>query len=91
MNAAVRCMAKELAPSGGRANTISPALTDTVIYEQSKNAGGDSDGFSMRLYRQYLGVAKPLDIANLIVFLLSDASRMITGTNICIDGGLLSN
>jgi NAD(P)-dependent dehydrogenase (short-subunit alcohol dehydrogenase family) len=36
---------------------------------------------------QALGAAAPDDIANLCLFLTSDASRMITGRVIPIDGG----
>ena len=34
-----------------------------------------------------LGPTHPKEVANLIVFLLSDATKTITGTSICIDGG----
>lgn len=37
--------------------------------------------------RILLGVEEPEDIANIIMFLLSDASRMITGRYIYADGG----
>jgi len=39
--------------------------------------------------KQYpLGFGKPIDVANAVVFLLSDASKWITGTEIVLDGGL---
>ena len=34
-----------------------------------------------------LGLGKPKDIANACAFLISDAARWITGTNLIIDGG----
>ena len=34
-----------------------------------------------------LGAAEPVDIANTIAFLLSDATKIITGQNIVIDSG----
>mgnify|MGYP002681888177 FL=1 len=34
-----------------------------------------------------LGLGKPEDVANACVFLLSDASGWITGTNLIVDGG----
>ena len=34
-----------------------------------------------------LGPTEPNEVANLIAFLLSDATRTITGTSILIDGG----
>ena len=41
------------------------------------------------MYRQYLGLGEPADVANMIAFLLSDAARFITGSNIGVDGGIL--
>ena len=38
---------------------------------------------------QLLGIAKPEDVADIILFLLSDASRMITGREIYADGGYI--
>ena len=91
MDAVVRCFAKELAPNGIRANTVCPGMIDTAIYEKFKDNAGDSYDAKMRMDRQYLGLGKPLDVANMIVFLLSDASRLITGANIGVDGGMLSS
>jgi NAD(P)-dependent dehydrogenase (short-subunit alcohol dehydrogenase family) len=42
------------------------------------------------LFRQYLGLGEPVDVANVIAFLLSDSSRFITGSSVPIDGGYLS-
>jgi NAD(P)-dependent dehydrogenase (short-subunit alcohol dehydrogenase family) len=38
-----------------------------------------------------LGLGKPEDVANACIFLLSDASRWITGTNFYVDGGYSSH
>jgi len=40
--------------------------------------------------RQFLGICSPEDIADAILFLLSDSSKMITGTSLAVDGGKLS-
>lgn len=90
MDAVVRCFAKELAPNV-RANTVCPGMIETAIFEKFKDNAGDSYDAEVRLYRQYLGLGKSIDVANMIVFLLSDASRMITGSNIGVDGGMLSS
>ncbi|HCL3986757.1 SDR family oxidoreductase, partial [Pseudomonas aeruginosa] len=34
------------------------------------------------------GFGKPEDIANAAIFMLSDASRWVTGTTLVMDGGL---
>lgn len=91
MDAVVRCMAKELAPNKIRANTVCPGIIDTAIYQKYQDNAGDSHDAQLKLERQYLGLGQPIDVANMIVFLLSDASRMITGANIGVDGGMLSS
>ena len=62
-----------------RVNSISPGWieTDGMIYK-----GADA-------YQQPCGrVGKPLEIANMVLFLCSDKAGFITGENICIDGGM---
>ena len=39
--------------------------------------------------KQYMGVTEPVEVANTIAFLLSDAAKTITGTSILIDGGMM--
>ena len=91
MNAAVRCMAKELAPKGIRVNTVAPGVTDTPMARAAEDYGSDSEEHKMILSRQYLGICQPVDIANAITFLMSDLSKMITGTCLPVDGGKLSS
>ena len=91
MNGATRCLAKELAPKGIRINTIAPGTTDSPMYRKAAADLGDSKAFSNRLERQYLGLCKPVDIANGVAFLLSDMSAMITGSCLGIDGGKLTS
>lgn len=92
MNGAVRSIAKELAPKSIRINTIAPGTTDTPMFrEAEKNFGSDSSAFANRLERQYLGLCKPEDIANSVAFLLSNMSRMITGSCLGVDGGKLTS
>jgi NAD(P)-dependent dehydrogenase (short-subunit alcohol dehydrogenase family) len=89
MNAAIRCMAKELAEKEICINAVGPALTDTEMYRMYAVGSGDVDGGEAELRkRQYLGMIKPLDVASAIAFLLSPASRMITGIALPVDGGM---
>lgn len=89
MNAAVRCIAREVADKEICINSIAPGLTATEMYlNYSNNVGKDSDSFRELMNRQYLGLGEPIDIANSIVFLLSPAARFITGITIPVDGGL---
>ena len=41
--------------------------------------------------RQYLGLGEAVDVVNMILFLLSERSKMITGSAIPIDGGYMTS
>lgn len=91
MNSAARCMAKELSGKGIRVNTVAPGATKTKMLDDFENMEIESGEYSSVLQRQYLGICQPHDIANSIIFLLSDMSRMITGSCIVVDGGKLTS
>lgn len=88
--AAIEAYSKNLAfenyTRGIRSNCLSPAMVDTPIYEQTKVGmyGATPDSYP-NLYP--LGIGKPEDVANAAIFLLSEASKWITGTNMLLDGG----
>jgi NAD(P)-dependent dehydrogenase (short-subunit alcohol dehydrogenase family) len=88
MDAAVRCLAKELAPKNIRLNTVMPAQIDTPAFRQLIKMNDNAD--DPTLARQYLGLGDPLDVSNAIMFLLSPASRFISGSAIPVDGGFLT-
>lgn len=87
-----RCFALELAPFGIRSNALSPGSTDTPML---RDLLGDNDTASAvrgdpANYRTGIPlgcVGQPLDVARAAAFLLSDAARHITGTDLRIDGG----
>lgn len=84
--AGAKCLAKEAAPGGIRVNCISPGLVDTPMMEATcQQLGPDFLEREQKLYP--LGTGKPEDVADLALFLLSPASRWITGQNILISGG----
>ncbi len=92
MDAAVRCMAKELSGKGINVNTIQPGMIDTEMYQSFLKNHRDPDEANKALInRQYLGVGKPEDVAELTAFLLSSSSKFITGTSIPLDGGSTSS
>lgn len=91
MNGAVRCLAKELAPKGIRLNTVAPGATDTPMAREAIDYRDGTDEQRVNELRQYLGICQPTDIANGVAFLLSDMSRMITGTCLPVDGGKLTS
>ena len=83
-----KVVALELYPQGIRSNCISPAMVKTPMYEVAEK-GMSKESMDEHVKQYPLGVGYPEDIANSIVFLLSDASRWITGINITLDGGFL--
>ena len=81
-----RSMSMELARSDIRVNSISPAMVKTAILE--KMFDGIGEEASQNIIKKHpLGIGEPEDVANACVFLLSDAAKWITGTNLVIDGG----
>jgi len=80
-------LARELGPYGITVNAIAPGA---VISDAEKRIFVDQleQYNKMTLERQCLkSRIQPQDVANLAIFLASDAARMITAQNICIDGG----
>lgn len=80
-----KTLATQLAPYGIRANSVSPGIIDTPMLrghfpEEGVNA------FAEAVPLARLGT--PEDVANAVVFLLSDASSYITGQAIHVNGGL---
>lgn len=81
-----RSMAMELARSGIRVNSISPAMVKTPILEALFDGIGE-DAAQEIIRKHPLGIGEPKDVANACVFLLSEGSKWITGTNLVVDGG----
>lgn len=79
------CLALELAPRKIRVNCISPAMVWTdLIYQdgiEEEQLKEDESKYPLKRYGQ------PEDIANLAVYMLSDASTWMTGSNVKISGG----
>lgn len=81
-----RSMAMELSRSNVRVNSISPAMVNTPILEKMfENIGEEAAGEILK--KHPLGIGNPEDVANACIFLLSDAARWITGSNLVVDGG----
>ena len=79
-----RAMALELAPHNIRVNAVAPGLTDTA----QPRYGNSEEGLAELARAVPLGrMAQPDEIADVIVFLASDAARFITGQTININGG----
>ena len=78
-------VATQYGRQGVRANTIVPGLilTDPV---RAQVPPAMLEAYSRTLLTPFVG--EPRDIAHLVLFLVSDDARYITGQSICIDGGM---
>lgn len=85
VDAFVRCMALELAPKRIRINSIMPGEVLTPMGAKSRKMAKLAGS---AIEEAPLGPTHPKEVANLIAFLLSDATKTITGTSIRIDGGM---
>ena len=83
---AVRAMALEFAPKGICINCISPGTILTPLMNNYLSTLTEQE-YNNRVSGFPLGLGESDDVANACVFLLSDASRWITGTNLIVDGG----
>ena len=82
----VHSMALELAPKHIRVNLVSPGTVMTKMIENALT-NMEEEQRNKRLNEYPLGFGTAEDIANIVIFLLSDKSKWITGSNIIIDGG----
>lgn len=89
IDAAIRCMTVELKSKKIRINSVMPSWVRTQMFTSYVEHYPDSSEIREINEKQYLGVSEPLEVANVIAFLLSDATKTITGTTILIDGGIL--
>lgn len=89
MNSMVTSMAIELAEKGIRINTVMPSSTNTQMLKEAFESK-TPEQIRESIEQQVLGLIEPEDVADIILFLLSDASRMITGREIYADGGYIN-
>ena len=79
------CLSLELAPRKIRVNCISPAMVWTDLIMQGgideEQLKADEQKYPLKRY------GTPEDIANLTIYMLSDASTWMTGSNVKLSGG----
>ncbi|HEY6236005.1 MAG TPA: SDR family oxidoreductase [Candidatus Elarobacter sp.] len=93
---AVRLLTKSVAlhcakeKYGIRCNSVHPTFVDTPMYQSTLAAAREPERIRTALLAQVpLGrPAQAREIADLIVYLLSDESAFVTGAELVIDGGL---
>lgn len=79
-------LACELSKKNVRVNSISPGAIETPINMNLPHMK-DPEKRAVLEAQHLLGLGKTEDIANACIYLLSDASRWVTGTNLFVDGG----
>lgn len=84
-----RVWAAELAPRGVRVNTLTPGPTDTPGLRGIASDPGQVQGLLDHMAASVpLGrIAQPSEIANVALFLASDQSSYVTGSEVFADGG----
>jgi len=82
-----RSLAREMGPAGIRVNALAPGW---VLTEKQLDKWATPDGLAAHLERQCLKThLVPQDIVDAVLFLASDASRMMTGQCMVVDGGVV--
>ena len=90
-----KSLAKEVGPSNINVNAVSPSGTDTPMRKDVERRALESMGDEKyrererKILRAYpmRRIGLPEDVANMVVFLASDAGRHITGQVISVNGG----
>lgn len=85
INGIVKGLAIELASKNIRVNCVNPGMIFTDIFKDGaitrEQLEEDAKRYPLKRY------GKPEEVAHAVIYLLSDASSWVTGTNLLIDGG----
>lgn len=85
VNGMIKGMALDLASKNIRVNSVNPGMIDTDIFASGEiteeQLQEDIKRYPLKRY------GKPEEVAHGVIYLLSDASKWMTGSNIVIDGG----
>src|SRR6266852_7238377 len=80
-----RCAARELGPLGIRVNALHPGGVETPMNSGPDFSALDRDGWFGRMAIPRIG--QPDEIADALLYLVSDDSSYVTGTSLIVDGG----
>ncbi|GIT91154.1 3-oxoacyl-ACP reductase [Jannaschia pagri] len=87
INGMTRSLAREFGPDKIRVNALAPGW---VLTQKQLDKWADPDSLAAHLDRQCLkDTLQPEDIVNPTLFLSSEASRMMTGQAMVVDGGVV--
>lgn len=89
-----KCMALDYATKGIRVNSVSPGVIQTPMLDagidrvnENRKAPGKEPALPNHLLSPQNRVAAPAEVANAVLFLVSDEASHITGVNLPVDGG----
>jgi NAD(P)-dependent dehydrogenase (short-subunit alcohol dehydrogenase family) len=85
-----KCAAVELASEGIRVNTVCPGFVQTPMTEEVGQQRGGSPHAYGSIDNLIGRPASAVEIADTIVFILSDAARFMVGADVVVDGGKLA-
>lgn len=80
-----KAMAMEWGPSGIRVNTVCPTFIKTALTESTFQDPAQVERIREKIKLGRVGT--PQDVAGAILYLASEASSLVTGTSILVDGG----
>jgi NAD(P)-dependent dehydrogenase (short-subunit alcohol dehydrogenase family) len=86
IDAATRSLAAELGVTGVRVNAVAPGVVDTDLWASNKAIPGVIEQIEAQIALRRWSV--PDDVADVVVFLASDAARYVTGETLSVDGGM---
>jgi NAD(P)-dependent dehydrogenase (short-subunit alcohol dehydrogenase family) len=85
VNGLMKNMALDLSTKGIRVNSVCPGMVDTAFFDHkmisAEQLAEDRKRYPLKRY------GKPEEIAWAVIYLLSDASKWVTGSSLLIDGG----
>jgi NAD(P)-dependent dehydrogenase (short-subunit alcohol dehydrogenase family) len=81
-----RTLAAEWGSEGVRVNAVCPGYIETQLMRESIESGRVNESELLKMIALER-IGTPLDVANIIFFLLSEQSNYITGTTVDVDGG----
>ncbi len=83
-----KTLARELGPHGINVNSIAPGFVLTPMTGTSRSPKEIEEHIEARKKLAVLNrTGKPEDIANTVLFLVSDEASFVTGQTLCVDGG----